>query len=186
MFKCKELMKSNNKICSFNELEYIKYDNESNFNSDTLICESDMFVSFPDKLFKKKISINGIEYSKNELKFISKPILYKEKFDNWNEKVIMKHFLLNRNEIIEEKILPLFLFEFIYLKKIDKFSTNFTLIEIFPSIDNLKDKFNILKKHEGRKSRIKTMMENTQTNSFNDIDKNDPLGKLLFNSINKN
>jgi hypothetical protein len=98
-----------------------------------------------------------------------------------------KHLNLEKNGFVEEDMKPYFLYESIILEKIDDNSTSFTLIEVFPSFGmETKDKFNIIRKHVGRKKRIKINLENSKFNTFDDIQKDDPLGKLLHNSINNN
>jgi hypothetical protein len=191
IFSSKELCKSNHRYYSFNELEHIekpeKIEEDKNFTN-TSIFETDIYITYPDKKFKKKISVNAIEYDKknNFISYISKPILREGFFESWTEKKKFEHIDYERKNTVEEELEPLFLYEFIKLEKIDDFSTYYTLIEIFPSIGLYNDKYNIIKKHEGRKSRIKTNLENSITITYEDIEKDDPLGKLLYKAIKDN
>jgi hypothetical protein len=91
----------------------------------------------------------------------------------------------SKRKMTEGPMEPLFLYEYIKLEKIDEYSTYYTLIEIFPSVQQTIDNFNILKKHEGRKSRIKTLLKYSELDYFNEINDKDPLGKLLLNVIKK-
>jgi hypothetical protein len=146
----KEQMRSNKRIYSINEIEYFQKDNQK-YPNDTSVVETDIYITYPDKRFKKRISVNSISMDKenNVLTFISKPILKEGFFENWTDKVEFKHLNYEKKDYISEKIEPLFLYEFIKIQKIDEYSTHYTLIELFPSIGIYEDKFNILKKHEG-------------------------------------
>jgi hypothetical protein len=120
---------------------------------------------------------------KNTLTYISKPYLNEKYFKNWKDKAKHKHIDLKKEGIIEEDIPPYFLYESITLEKRDD-KTVFTLIEVFPSFSSEpKDKFNIIRKHVGRKKRLKINLDNSKINKFDEVDQNDPLGKLLLKTV---
>jgi len=171
-----------------------KYEKLSPIPSDHVVLDTDIFVSYPDNKYKKEITVCSFHMNeeKDEIIFFNKPILYDGYFDTWS---VDKTNTSQKIDTVDEKGKKVsasqsFNYQAIILKQIDETSTLYTHIELFPKdpkdVLNKTDQFNIIKKHIGKKQRLKSNLNCSNTVKFKQINKNDPIGKLLYNFLSQN